>query len=138
VSASYARTSASLKSNVADDSKIIVTPGGTALWRLRAAGIIERSEDRGLTWSRQESGTTRDLVAGSAPSEVVCWIIGNPRTILRTTDGGGHWEKVAAPRGADVVGIRATDALQAALLDSAGRAKFVTSDGGVNWERVKE
>jgi hypothetical protein len=138
VSASYARTPASLKGKVADDSKIIVTPGGMALWRLQAAGTIERSVDRGLTWSRQESGTTRDLVAGSAPSEVVCWIIGPRGLILRTADGGGHWEKITAPNAGDLAGIRATDALHATLVDRGGRAKFVTSDGGVNWERVKE
>ena len=138
VSASYARTSAALKGKVADDSKIIVTPGGTALWRLQPAGIIERSVDRGLTWSRQDSGTTRGLLAGSAPSDVVCWIVGRRGLILRTTDGGGHWEKVTAPVAEDFAGIRATDALHATILDRGGRAKFVTSDGGVNWERVKE
>lgn len=138
VSAKYARTSASLKSKATDDSKIIVAPGGAALWRLRAAGIIERSEDRGLTWSPQDSGTTRELLAGSAPSNVVCWIVGRPGVILRTTDGGGHWEKVPAPEKGEVAGIRATDALHATILDRGGRAKFVTSDGGVNWVRVKE
>jgi hypothetical protein len=138
VSASYARTSAALKGKVVDDSKIIVTPGGTALWRLQPAGIIERSVDRGLAWSRQDSGTTRGLLAGSAPSDVVCWIVGRRGLILRTTDGGGHWEKVTAPVAEDFSGIRATDALHATILDHGGRAKFVTSDGGVNWERVKE
>jgi hypothetical protein len=138
VSASYARTSAALKSKVADDAKVIATPGGRALWRLRDAGLIERSEDRGLTWTRQVSGTTRDLIAGSAPSDVVCWIVGRRGVILRTVDGGGHWEKVGAPVAADLAGIRATDALHAAVLDRAGRAKFATSDGGVKWERVQE
>jgi len=138
VSANYARTAAALKGKVTEDSKTIVTPGGTALWQLQAAGIIERSVDRGLTWSRQDSGTTRDLVGGSAPSDVVCWIVGRRGLILRTTDGGGHWEKVTAPTAEDFTGIRATDALHAAILDRGGRAEFVTSDGGVNWERVKE
>jgi hypothetical protein len=138
VSASYAHTSAALKGKAADDSKIIVTPGGTALWRLLAAGIIDRSVDRGLTWSRQDSGTTRDLVAGSAPSDVVCWVVGRGGLILRTTDGGGHWEKITSPVAEDFTGIRSTDALHAVILGRGGRAKFVTNDGGVNWERVKE
>ncbi len=138
VSARYARTSSALKGKVADDSKIIVTPGGTVLWRLRAAGLIERSADSGLTWLRQNSGTTRELVTGSAPSDVVCWIVGRAGTLLRTTDGGGHWEKVVAPGAGEFTGIRATDALHATILDSAGQARFETTDGGVNWELVWE
>jgi hypothetical protein len=138
VSATYARTSATLKSKMADDSKVILTPGGSVLWRLGASGLIERSTDHGLHWSAQVSGTTRELVGGSAPSDVVCWIVGRRGLILRTTDGGGHWEKLAAPGTRDLAGIRATDALHATLLDGAGRVQFVTSDGGVNWERAKE
>ncbi len=138
VSASYARTSANLKSKMAGDSKVLLTPGGTVLWRLGASGLIERSTDRGLHWSAQISGTTRELVGGSAPSDVVCWVVGRKGLILRTTDGGGHWEKVAVPGAGDLTEIRATDALHATILDSRGRTQFVTSDGGVNWDRAKE
>ncbi|MDP9339918.1 MAG: YCF48-related protein, partial [Acidobacteriota bacterium] len=78
------------------------------------------------------------LVTGSAPSDVVCWIVGRAGTLLRTTDGGGHWEKVVAPGAGEFTGIRATDALHATILDSAGQARFETTDGGVNWELVWE
>jgi photosystem II stability/assembly factor-like uncharacterized protein len=119
----------------------ILTPGGTVLWRLQPRGKIERSVDSGITWSRQSSGVTTELLVGSAPSDAVCWIVGSAGTILRTTDGGGHWSRVVSPIAGNVGGIRAVDAMHATIFGAGGESKsggFATSDGGVTWTPVAE
>lgn len=136
VTADYERTS-SLQNENAEDAQLILTPGGTVLWRLRGKGRIERSADRGITWSRQNSGVMLELLAGSAPSDEVCWVVGRRGTILRTTDGGGHWNKAVSPIAGDAGGIRAVDAMHATIFDGNGRESFATNDGGVTWTPVK-
>jgi hypothetical protein len=121
------------------NARIILVPGGTIEWRLGAPSIIERSVDGGLTWTRQTTGTSAELLAGAAPNEVVCWIVGRNGTILRTTDGGGHWSEVVSPIAGDIGGITADDAMHAVVMDmGAIPARFGTNDGGVTWFRTNK
>lgn len=113
-------------------------PGGNVLWRVGAAGSIEHSTDGGATWSAQTSGVSANLNTGFALSAKVCWVVGASGIILRTTDDGAHWIKISRPVAADLIAIRATDALHAVVwfIDDSktGAIKsFKTSDGGVNW-----
>ena len=118
--------------------RIIVASSGTVRWRLGVAGGVEWSVDSGVTWAAQNSGVKAELLAGSAPSEVVCWIVGRSGTILRTTDGGGHWSKVVSPISGDVAGVRAVDAMTAEIFDVSRSVRLVTRDGGVTWEAAKD
>lgn len=136
--AGLAKTSEAKAMSHMKDSPLILTPGGTVLWRLRAGGKIERSADRGIAWTPQDSGAKVELLAGSAPSDAVCWLAGRAGTILRTTDGGGHWNKVVSPITGDVGGIRAEDALHATIFDAGNNTRFTTSDGGATWTPAKE
>ena len=43
----------------------------------------------------QESGVTVNLRGISAVSDAVVWASGENGTVVRTLDGGEHWEKVA-------------------------------------------
>ena len=86
----------------------------------------------------QISGVYTDLLAGSAPSAKVCWIVGVSGTILRTTDGGTHWTKLDSPVANDLTGVRATDATHALIWSvpdpQTGLIKiYQTSDGGATW-----
>jgi photosystem II stability/assembly factor-like uncharacterized protein len=94
--------------------------------------------DSGITWLPQDSGVKVQLLAGSAPNEAVCWIVGHSGTILRTTDGGGHWSKAVSPMAGDVAGVQAVDAMTAEIFDANRSSRFVTHDGGVTWEAVKQ
>jgi hypothetical protein len=121
-----------------ENPKIILASNTTVRWRLLSAGRIEQSVDSGITWMPQKSGVKVELLAGWAPSEAVCWIVGRSGTILRTTDGGGHWSKVVSPISGDMGGIRAVDAVTAEIYGANKTARFITHDGGVSWEAAKE
>ena len=128
----------SLKKVGFESAKIILASNTTVRWRLLSAGRIEQSVDNGVTWAPQNSGVKAELLAGSAPSEAVCWIVGRSGTILRTTDGGGHWNKVVSPMRVDVAGVQGVDAMTAEIFGANKSARFVTHDGGASWEAVKE
>ncbi len=116
---------------------LVTGPDGTILWRL-LNGKIDRSVDGGLSWRRQDSGNSAELLSGSAPSNAVCWVVGRKGTILRTTDGGGHWSKLVSPVAGDISDIRAADAMRATIFAATGAGKFATSDGGATWNPAKE
>lgn len=127
---------------------VFATPDRVVEWRISAGGRIERSTDQGKTWQSQSSGVTSDLLAGSAVSDKIAWIVGRADTILRTTDGE-HWLRATAPpvppaSGAaagrvdafisieDLTGVQASDALHATITSAAGR-RYATTNGGLTW-----
>jgi hypothetical protein len=114
----------------------IAAPDGSSRWRLGASGSIQRSVDAGATWETVPSGTTRDLVAGSAPSAGVCWIVGRGGTVLLSVDGR-TWRLLPFVEQVDLVAIQARDALVASVTTADGRS-FRTTDGGRTWVAVQE
>jgi len=74
------------------------------------------------------------LLAGSAPSDKVCWIVGRAGTILRTADGGAHWVKVRPPIVDDFASVFAVDARQATV--SPAQGTYQTMDGGATWKKL--
>jgi hypothetical protein len=129
---------AALKKVGLENPKVILASNTTVRWRLLSAGRIEQSVDSGVTWVRQNSGVKAELLAGSAPSEAVCWIVGRSGSILRTTDSGGHWNKVVSPIRGDIAGVQAADATTAEIFDANKSSRFVTHDGGATWQAAKQ
>jgi Photosynthesis system II assembly factor YCF48 len=113
----------------------VPAPGGTTLWRVGRAGLVQRSSDSGATWSIQPSGIVADLLAGSAYSDQICWLVGRNGTILRTTDGGATWQKITAPTTLDLVSVFAINADSATITDAASRA-YQTTSAGSRWSRT--
>ena len=130
----------SLKKGAFENAKIILAPKGKVRWRLLSGGGIERSSDSGVTWLPQDSGVNVELIAGSAPSNAVCWIIGRAGTILKTIDGGSHWSKVAWPNPEEINGIQGMDGMHAIVYDGTAGipGRFTTNDGGVTWFRTNK
>ena len=106
-------------------------PGGDTRWRFAFGGLLFKSADAGLSWDRQDSGTTADLLAGAAPSPTVCWIVGKDGTVILTADGE-RWQQRSLSEAVDVVRVEARDVLTAVVTTADGR-RFSTADGGLNW-----
>jgi photosystem II stability/assembly factor-like uncharacterized protein len=90
-------------------------------------------------WDMQDSQTAANLRGIHAVNARVAWASGAEGTILRTRDGGVHWQKCATPPGGDKLdfrGIWAWDA-STALVMSAGPGEqsrlYRTTDGCAHW-----
>ncbi len=94
-----------------------------------------------LHWTPQISNTTAGLRGLSVASEMVAWASGSKGTILRTVDGGEHWE-LRTVAGADALDFRDIVAFDAnnALAMSSGTGNdarvYLTQDGGATWKLV--
>ena len=103
----------------------------TAKWRVGRRGSIQKADEAG-TWQRVASGVDDDLFditfAGDAG-----WAVGHEGTVLRSTDGGNTWRKVAAPTTEDLVRVSTQGAQQAQVIARSGK-KFSTNDGGQSWK----
>jgi len=91
-------------------------------------------------WEMQASHTMANLRGIHAVNANVAWASGADGTVLRTLDGGVHWEKCAVPPDGsklDFRGIWAWDA-RMALVMSAGPGEqsrlYRTSDGCASWK----
>jgi photosystem II stability/assembly factor-like uncharacterized protein len=122
------------ESQFSSKAEIIVTSADPAVrWRVRPAAI-ERTADGGSTWTATAVAGDIDLAAGSAPSAVVCWMVGGSGTVLRTTDGR-TWQRLAFPETVALTGVEASDERTATVTTTDGR-RFRTTDGGATWIRA--
>ncbi len=81
------------------------SPDGSVVWSFGSQGVISRSENSAPS-RLVRSGMHRELLAGSAPSNDVCWMVGKSGAILRTLDRGAHWQIVTPPLHTDFTGVR--------------------------------
>ncbi len=94
-----------------------------------------------LSWTPQASPTNAGLRGLSAASSRIVWASGTKGTVLRTLDGGIHWElkNIAGAEALDFRDIVAFDAnLAIAMSSGTGAASrvYFTRDGGVQWDIV--
>ena len=66
-----------------------------AAWSLLVVLALAAPTDASPHFEMQESGVTVNLRGISAVSDAVVWASGENGTVVRTLDGGEHWEKVA-------------------------------------------
>ncbi len=90
------------------------------------------------TWHVQPTGSTERLRGVSAVSARVAWASGNKGTVVRTADGGAHWDVLPVP-GAEALDFRdveATDERTAYVLAIGPGDKsriYKTTDAGAHW-----
>jgi photosystem II stability/assembly factor-like uncharacterized protein len=96
-------------------------------------------------WQMQESGTTAGLRGIDSVDGTVAWASGTNGTVLKTLDGGAHWQKCAVPDAAtdsatlDFRGVQAWDAQTAIVMASGPGEKsrlYKTTDGCKTWKLV--
>ncbi|HTA51351.1 MAG TPA: hypothetical protein VK757_01125 [Candidatus Acidoferrum sp.] len=113
---------------------LVLSPDPQVRWRISSGHYVEMSADAGATWRTQWTSPTAQVVAGSAPSTGVCWLVGNSGIVLLTSDAN-KWHTITPPVDADFTSVVATDASSATLSATDGRS-FQTSDGGKHWTAV--
>lgn len=126
-----ARQQLAMKANESIALPEVVSPDGAVAWVIGPGGRLSRSTDRRVSWQPQVSGVSVELLAGSAPSAVVCWMVGTAGTVIVTTDGT-RWSRVAFPERVDLVAVEATDGRVATVTTRDGR-RFATRDAGATW-----
>lgn len=89
-------------------------------------------------WQVQDSKTDAAFRGVATVSENVGWVSGTKGTVLRTLDGGQHWENVsvAGAETLDFRDIQAWNAQDATVLSSGPGDKsriYRTTDGGKHW-----
>jgi len=93
-------------------------------------------------WQMQDANTTASLRGIDSVDGTVAWASGTEGTVLKTTDGGAHWQKCAVPDGdkdgatLDFRGVQAFDAITAIVMASGPGEKsrlYKTSDGCASW-----
>ena len=90
-------------------------------------------------WQMQDSHSTASLRGIHTVSESVAWATGTDGTVLRTQDGGAHWQRCVTPASAeklDFRGVWAWSADEAQVLSSGPGDQsrvYKTSDGCTHW-----
>lgn len=117
----------------------IQVPSDRELWAVGHGGKIVRSDDGGLNWVRQASGTTENLQSISAWDAQHALAVGNAGTALITEDGGATWKKLDnVPQnveGQKYVRVR-TGANGTAWIVGEFGLVARTGDHGRNWQSV--
>src|SRR5690606_24189004 len=96
-------------------------------------GRIERSSDRGQTWTLTVLEPLTRITAGSAPAANVCWIVGHDGVVLRSTNGT-TFARQPFPETVSITTVVAQDTARAMVTTEDGRV-FATADGGATWQQ---
>ena len=130
---------------------IAVAPAGCSLLRAQNAQEAEHhSADHAAAsltdiWRLQNSGTTAGLRGIDSVDGTVAWASGTGGTVLRTTDGGQHWQACEAPHDVkdwatlDFRGVQAWDSATAIVMASGPGDKsrlYKTVDACATWVQL--
>jgi photosystem II stability/assembly factor-like uncharacterized protein len=116
----------------------VTMPTQDVVWAAGQHGKIVRSTDRGLTWTRQATGTDAHLQAIAVWDGERAVAVGNELTILTTGDGGKTWRKAAAPEGVAVAKLLRVRSYDAGIAWAVGELGTVlsSSDHGASWRSM--
>jgi photosystem II stability/assembly factor-like uncharacterized protein len=101
-------------------------------WVAGEDGIVLRTQDAGVSWTLQDTGTTRHLRAIGF-SGTTGWVVGDGGTVRKTTNSGDDW---AAQNAGVAVPLRAIAVVDASHVWAVGDSGTIihTEDGGTSWK----
>jgi photosystem II stability/assembly factor-like uncharacterized protein len=121
------------------DLKSVATVG-SGIWTCSLNGGIFHSSDDGITWERQESGTSDSLNAVSFIDASTGWVAGNGGTILKTNDGGASWSSVSVITLENLLDVDFTSGQHGVAVGTNIRGRVTdrsiiirTTNGGESW-----
>lgn len=103
-------------------------------WAVGEGGTILVTNDGGVTWTAQNSGTELNLNKVVFVDAQVGWITSSNGQLLKTSDGGAHWLAVSTGQNETGARLAVVDANNARFFNSWGSI-VTTRDGGVTWTR---
>lgn len=101
-------------------------------WIVGYYGTILFSEDRGKTWTIQQSGTRRALFRADFINDDKGWISGSYGTVLYTENGGKSWLRQKSGTAEHVFGIDFVNERSGWAVGSRGTI-LSSNDGGHTW-----
>lgn len=116
--------------------------GGRAVCFRLLIALLMAAPQAQAQWRMQRSGTRASLRGVHAVDGEVAWASGSEDTVLRTRDGGRHWQPCATPPGAEKLDFRSVWAWDAghAMVMSSGPGQqsrlYSTQDGSRSWRMV--
>lgn len=115
----------------------ITAAGDKGLWIVGNNGKIARSDDGGMSWRNQGSGTTEHLQGVAAWDENRAVAVGNGGIVVVTKDGGKTWKAPGVPRSEVVnklINVKAYADGKAWTVGAMGMI-MSTDDWGETWRR---
>lgn len=102
-----------------------------------AYGRIVRSDDGGVSWRLQESGTRHSINAISFIDSVHGLAVCDGGLTLRTDDGGSHWNPVPSPVTGALLDVQMISR-DVALACGEEATILRTQNGGRTWQRISQ
>ncbi|MFM2066238.1 MAG: hypothetical protein RLZZ584_1147 [Pseudomonadota bacterium] len=118
---------------------LAITRAGQRLVAVGERGHVLLSDDEGKAWRQARSVPARNtLTAVHASDATTLWAVGHGGLMLKSTDAGEHWQRVATP-------AQTRDVLLSVLVQAGGRGLAVggfgfalaTTDGGASWQQAE-
>ena len=97
-------------------------------------GLILVTNNRGKSWERRPTDTTKALSAISMTDDKHAFAVGSGGTVLSTQDGGATWRSQASGSKDQLLGVHALSSTHAYVVGAFGTL-LSTTDGGTIWTR---
>jgi len=110
-------------------------------WAIGYNGTILHTQDGGISWELQTSGTTEGLLDLHFTDESNGWIVGGERIILHTANGGQSWEVQSIAEEGSLKSVFFIDPDHGwavgewEIIPNNTYDIIYTSDGGQNWHQ---
>lgn len=113
---------------------IDLAPAGNRIFAVGERGHVLYSTDHGATWTQVQVPGSATLTAVYFADAENGWAVGHAEMILRTTDGGDHWELAhfEPAHAQPLLDVWFADSLRGLAVGAYG-VVYGTSDGGRVW-----